>query len=58
VLRKGHPAPSTDVHHKIGVQERPDLAFDYDNLEAACHECHSSHTARTEGWAKPKEKAA
>lgn len=55
VQRTGHAAPSTDVHHVVGVQEDMSRAFDWDNLVAACHECHSQHTARTEGFAKKKE---
>jgi 5-methylcytosine-specific restriction protein A len=54
VRRTGHPAPSTDVHHIEGVVEHPELVYTWENLQAACHECHSAHTARTEGWAKAK----
>lgn len=54
VKRSGHPAPSTDVHHILGVAEHPELAFDYENLQAACHECHSAHTARNEGFARKR----
>src|SRR3981081_4140825 len=50
VRRTGHAAPRTDVHHVLGVVERPDLTYEYENLKAACHECHSAHTARTEGF--------
>jgi 5-methylcytosine-specific restriction endonuclease McrA len=55
VERTGHAAPSTDVHHIKGVVEHPELAFEYTNLQAACHECHSQHTARTEGFAQRKK---
>jgi hypothetical protein len=54
VERTGRPAPSTDVHHIKGVVEFPELAFCFENLQAACHACHSQHTARTEGFAQRK----
>lgn len=55
VRRKGHAAVSTDVHHLKGVVEFPLLAWEYSNLQAACHECHASETARNEGWARKKK---
>ncbi len=33
--------PSSDVHHKQSIDDRPDLAFDEDNLMALCASCHS-----------------
>ena len=33
--------PATEVHHRISIDERPDLAFDRDNLMALCASCHS-----------------
>ncbi|RCS48509.1 HNH endonuclease signature motif containing protein [Bremerella cremea] len=35
---------ATEVHHKIDRKERPDLAFDFDNLEAMTKPCHSRIT--------------
>jgi len=29
------------VHHKQELKQRPDLAFDDDNLEALCKRCHN-----------------
>jgi 5-methylcytosine-specific restriction protein A len=55
VQRLGHIAPATDVHHKQSVRERPDLTYEWSNLESACHECHSQHTAREQGWAKQRD---
>jgi len=54
-LRSGRRAPSTDVHHRLSLVENPELAFDYHNLQAACHACHSAHTAKTEGFARYRE---
>jgi 5-methylcytosine-specific restriction protein A len=57
-FQTGRRAVSTDVHHKLGVQDRPDLQWDFDNLEALCHECHSHFTALHEGFASGKSQAA
>jgi len=29
-----------DVHHRKSIEAYPDLAFDWENLESLCHECH------------------
>ena len=50
----GRRAPATDIHHRLGVQERPDLMWDFNNLESLCHACHSHFTALNEGFAKKK----
>jgi 5-methylcytosine-specific restriction protein A len=52
VKRTGHPAPATVVDHIEGTAERPDLAYDMDNLRSACKPCHDSRTARDQGFAK------
>lgn len=39
---KGISTIATEVHHKIELSERPDLAYDLDNLESICHACHMS----------------
>jgi 5-methylcytosine-specific restriction endonuclease McrA len=54
----GNRAVSTDVHHVLGVAAHPDLQWELTNLAALCHECHSSITATTEGFAVPKSEAA
>jgi 5-methylcytosine-specific restriction endonuclease McrA len=40
--------PATDVDHILPVKERPDLAWEWDNLQSLCHECHSMKTTRGE----------
>lgn len=37
---KGIIRQATVVHHKKYLREYPELALDYDNLEALCEECH------------------
>lgn len=41
-LRNKHtPIPvATQAHHKIPIEERPDLALDVDNGEGLCWACH------------------
>lgn len=31
---------ATEVHHVQRVTRRPDLAFELDNVQALCHDCH------------------
>lgn len=47
-LRLGlaRPEPASQVHHKIDRVDRPDLAYDLDNLESLCQTHHSSETMR------------
>lgn len=40
-IHKGEPVPATEVDHRLGVWERPDLIFDESNLDCYCHECHA-----------------
>lgn len=40
------PEPASQVHHKIDLAERPDLAYDLGNLEALCQGHHSGETMR------------
>lgn len=37
---KGIVTVAAHVHHKIERKERPDLAYDHENLEALCIACH------------------
>ncbi|MEM9043500.1 MAG: HNH endonuclease [Pseudomonadota bacterium] len=46
---------STDrlnVDHIISVADRPDLRLDRSNVRVLCQSCHSSRTARDQGFAK------
>jgi 5-methylcytosine-specific restriction endonuclease McrA len=48
----GRTAILLDVDHIIGWRQRPDLAFELDNLRTVCRRCHNQ---RTHG--KPKQSA-
>lgn len=39
-LRHGCITPATEAHHKIPLEERPDLGLDVSNGEALCWDCH------------------
>lgn len=39
-LRQSRITPATEAHHKIPLEERPDLALDVDNGEGLCWNCH------------------
>jgi len=54
VRRTGRPAPSTVVDHIESVQDRPDLAYDWDNLRACCKPCHDARTAREQSFVKKR----
>lgn len=47
-LKDGIVRPSTDLHHKAKIKDRPDLAFDPFNIEMICQPCHDKATARGE----------
>ena len=55
VKRTGRPAPAKVVDHIKSVQERPDLAWDMDNLRSACKACHDSRTAKDQGFARSRD---
>lgn len=40
-LHPDHLTPATQVDHRIGVWERPDLVYDMVNLTALCTQCHA-----------------
>lgn len=44
-----HRAPSTEVHHVLSLELRPDLALDPSNFMAQCKPCHSRETVRQDG---------
>jgi len=37
----GRTKPMDEVHHKVPFDVDPDLAFEWDNLESLCEECHT-----------------
>jgi 5-methylcytosine-specific restriction protein A len=45
--KQGRFIPATDVDHIKDHKGDASLFFDYDNLQALCHECHSRKTAQT-----------
>lgn len=47
-LANGIVTPSTDLHHKAKVKDRPDLAYDSGNVMMLCDGCHTKRTARGE----------
>jgi 5-methylcytosine-specific restriction protein A len=40
----GRVEAADQVHHRIDRAERPDLAFEWSNLQALCASCHSKIT--------------
>lgn len=42
-------ALSTEVHHVLSLEERPDLALTPFNFQATCRPCHSKETVRRDG---------
>lgn len=42
--------PATDVDHIIPAVLRPDLFWEESNYQSLCHACHSSKTARENGF--------
>ena len=47
--KRGRITPATDVDHIRPHKGDPELFWDWDNLQALCHECHSKKTAREDG---------
>lgn len=41
----GQIIPATEVDHRLGVWERPDLVWDESNLQALCTACHHRKSA-------------
>jgi len=44
-LEHGVTTAAQQVHHLVGVVERPDLAFDMENLMSLCTTCHARREA-------------
>ncbi len=40
--RHGRVTPAEHVHHVLERKDRPDLAYEWGNLEALCPSCHDS----------------
>jgi len=38
--KEGNDVKADEVHHKKELADRPDLAYDLDNLESICHSHH------------------
>lgn len=56
LFMRNHPTcsrcsrPGEEVHHKIPRSVRPDLCYDWENLETLCRECHRAE----HGHKKPR----
>lgn len=54
-LRKGIYKPAEIVHHVIELDpiniEHPEVALNFDNLEAVCRECHNEYHDNHGRWA-------
>lgn len=48
-LKRGLYVPATDVDHIVPHKGDMEKFWDWDNLQALCHECHSRKTAREDG---------
>lgn len=59
-MRKGIYKPAEIVHHIIEIDpitiERPEIALNFDNLEAVCRECHNELHENRGRLAKVNEK--
>ena len=59
-LRKGIYKPAEIVHHIIEIDpvtiERPEIALNFDNLEAVCRECHNEYHDNRGRWAPVNQK--
>ena len=40
----GRTTAAVDVHHKARRRDSPELAYEWSNLDALCHSCHSKET--------------
>ncbi|EOH96375.1 hypothetical protein I588_04768 [Enterococcus pallens ATCC BAA-351] len=52
----GKYSPAKNVHHKIEVKHRPDLALDLNNTESVCIRCHNKEHDRYQGKNRFKRK--
>ncbi len=44
-IARGFPVPAKDIDHIQEVQDRPDLAYTFSNLQALCRSCHNIKSA-------------
>jgi 5-methylcytosine-specific restriction enzyme A len=51
-LQRGVHEPATHVHHIKSIEEAPELARDFDNMQSLCLSCHSRHHASERGKGK------
>jgi 5-methylcytosine-specific restriction protein A len=49
---QGVAVPATEVDHIKSRREFPELAFEESNCRACCKPCHSSRTAREQGFGR------
>lgn len=58
-LRRGIYKPAEIVHHIIEIDpvtiERPEIALNFDNLEAVCRDCHNDIHGSYGRWYKVNE---
>lgn len=58
-LRRGIYRPAEAVHHKIHLTptniENPEIALDWNNLEALCRKCHAEKHAAPKRYSVDKE---
>lgn len=45
--REGRVTAAQQVHHKEEISKRPDLAYEWDNLESVCIQCHNEMRKRS-----------
>lgn len=55
-LRNKRLTPANTVHHKIPLEEAPELALNPDNLESICPSCHNKEHPEKGGGKKEPEK--
>jgi 5-methylcytosine-specific restriction protein A len=48
-LKVDRPTQAQEVHHLLGIDIRPDLRLDVDNLSSVCAPCHKRITAEEQG---------
>ena len=51
LFRHTGSTPATEVDHIIPIEQRPDLRLVMENLQSACHRCHSAKTVRENAFA-------
>ena len=53
-LQRGLITPADEVHHKIRLTQenvnKPEIALNWDNLQALCADCHRETHRKTKRW--------